>query len=126
MRSEEESMYISFLLSAPTSAAMTELEKCMESLITIFHRYADEDGDGMTLSKKEVNKLIVTELPTFLKTQKDPKAVEKIRKDLDQNGDDKVDFQEFLSLVIGLSLACEKIFMLHKLKSKKWDSEIML
>ncbi|XP_075965566.1 protein S100-A1-like [Anarhichas minor] len=98
---------------------MTELEKCLESLIVIFHRYADEDGDGKTLSKKEVNKLIVTELPTFLKTQNDPKAVEKIRKDLDQNGDDKVDFQEFLSLVVGLSMACDKIFMLHQLKSKK-------
>ncbi|KAK9513833.1 hypothetical protein VZT92_027336 [Zoarces viviparus] len=107
------------LRPAPTSAAMTELENCMESLITIFHRYADEDGDGMTLSKKEVNKLMTTELPTFLKTQNDPKAVEKIRKDLDQNGDDKVDFQEFLSLVVGLSMACEKIFMIHKLKKTK-------
>ncbi|XP_075965305.1 protein S100-A1-like [Anarhichas minor] len=98
---------------------MTELEKCLVSLITLFHRYADEDGDGKTLSKKGVNKLIVTELPTFLKTQNDTDAVEKIMKDLDQNGDDKLDFQEFLSLVAGLSNACEKLFMLHKLKSKK-------
>ncbi|XP_031709108.1 protein S100-A10b [Anarrhichthys ocellatus] len=98
---------------------MTELENCLVSLITLFHRYADEDGDGKTLSKEGVNKLIVTELPTFLKTQNDPTAVEKIMKDLDQNRDDKVDFQEFLSLVAGLSMACEKLFMLHKLKSKK-------
>ncbi|KAK9513834.1 hypothetical protein VZT92_027337 [Zoarces viviparus] len=98
---------------------MTELETCLVSLVTLFHRYADEDGDGMTLSKKEVNKLITTELPIFLKTQNDPKTVEKIIKDLDENGDDKLDFKEFLSLVAGLSNACEKIFMLHKLKKSK-------
>ncbi|XP_040021056.2 protein S100-A10b [Gasterosteus aculeatus] len=98
---------------------MTELEKCMESLITIFHRYADADGDGKSLSKKELNKLVETELPTFLKSQKNPKVVEQIRKDLDQNGDDKVDFEEFLSLIVGLSIACEKCFMLHEQKKGK-------
>lgn len=51
---------------------MTELEKCMESLITIFHRYADADGDGKSLSKKELNKLVETELPTFLKVRISP------------------------------------------------------
>nr|XP_040021056.1 protein S100-A10b [Gasterosteus aculeatus aculeatus] len=101
------------------STTMTELEKCMESLITIFHRYADADGDGKSLSKKELNKLVETELPTFLKSQKNPKVVEQIRKDLDQNGDDKVDFEEFLSLIVGLSIACEKCFMLHEQKKGK-------
>lgn len=60
---------LSFLLSAPLPAAMTDLEKCMESLIVIFHRYADEDGDGKTLSKKELKKLVENELPTFLKVR---------------------------------------------------------
>lgn len=46
---------------------MTELEKCMESLIVIFHRYASESGDGNTLTKKELKKLIEGELPSFLK-----------------------------------------------------------
>ncbi|KAM8870231.1 protein S100-A10b [Spinachia spinachia] len=98
---------------------MTELEKCMESLITIFHRYADEDGDKKSLSKKELKKLIETELPTFLKSQKNPKVVEQIRKDLDQNGDAMVDFEEFLSLIVGLSIACEQCFMLHEQKKGK-------
>ncbi|TNN77999.1 Protein S100-A10 [Liparis tanakae] len=102
-----------------SSAAMTELENCMESLITIFHRYADEDGDGQTLSKKELSKLIETELPAFLKAQNNPKVVDEIRKDLDQNGDSKVDFQEFLTLVVGLSIACEKCFVLHSQKKGK-------
>ncbi|XP_054477931.1 protein S100-A1-like [Anoplopoma fimbria] len=98
---------------------MTDLENCMESLIKIFHCYADEDKDKTTLSKKELTKLIEKELPTFLKTQKNPKVVDEIKKDLDQNGDDKVDFQEFLSLVTGLSIACEKCFMLLEQKKGK-------
>merc|ERR1711962_1315927 len=105
--------------SAPLPAAMTDLEKCMESLIVIFHRYADEDGDGKTLTKKELKKLVEKELPTFLKTQNNPKTVDCILKDLDQNKDDKLDFEEFLPLVAGLSMACEKCYMLHQKKGKK-------
>lgn len=41
----------------------------MEKLIVLFHKYADEDGDGKHLSKKEFKKLVETELPTFLKVR---------------------------------------------------------
>ncbi|XP_071062159.1 uncharacterized protein [Pseudochaenichthys georgianus] len=98
---------------------MTELENCMESLIKVFHRYSIEDGDAKTLSKKELKKLLENELPTFLKTQQNPKTVDFILKDLDQNKDDKLDFEEFLPLVVGLSMACEKCYMLHEKKKTK-------
>ncbi|KAK2910207.1 protein S100-A10b [Channa argus] len=98
---------------------MTELEKSMESLILIFHRYAKEDGDGKTLNKKELKKLIENELPTFLKNQKNPTTVDCIMKDLDTNKDDKLDFEEFLPLIAGLSLACEKCYVLHEKKGMK-------
>ncbi|KAM9807413.1 protein S100-A10b [Syngnathus typhle] len=98
---------------------MSDLEKCMENLIVIFHRYAKDDGDGRTLSKKELKKLLETELPTFLKTQKNPKTVDCILQDLDHNKDDKLDFEEFLPLVAGLSLACEKCYVLHQKKGKQ-------
>ncbi|KAI3361056.1 hypothetical protein L3Q82_013257 [Scortum barcoo] len=105
MTSITHHLNLSSLLSAPSSAAMTELENCMESLIKIFHRYASDDDDGNTLNKKEFKKLMENELPTFLKTQNNPKAVDSILKDLDQNKDDKLTFEEFMSLVVGLSMA---------------------
>lgn len=43
----------------------TDLECCIETLIAIFHRYAIQDGDIRTLTKKELKKLIETELPNF-------------------------------------------------------------
>uniref|UniRef100_A0A8C7M1I0 EF-hand domain-containing protein n=2 Tax=Oncorhynchus TaxID=8016 RepID=A0A8C7M1I0_ONCMY len=100
------------------SAAMpSQLERSLQSLITVFHRYADKDGDCNTLSKKELKELMQTELGSFLKSQKDPAAIDKIMKDLDQNGDGKVNFEEFVSLVVGLSIACEQIYQLHTQKA---------
>ncbi|KAF6739682.1 Protein S100-A1 [Oryzias melastigma] len=98
---------------------MTELEKSMESLITVFHRYAKEGGNKNTLSKKELKKLIETELPNFLKSQKSPDTLDRIIKDLDQNKDDELDFEEFAPFVIGLSVACEKHYALLHEKAKK-------
>ncbi|XP_067093778.1 protein S100-A10b [Osmerus mordax] len=97
----------------------SELEGAMESLIKVFHCYADKDGDSNTLNKKELKQLMETELSSFLKSQKDPAAVEKIMKDLDQNSDGLVDFQEFVSLVVGLSIACERLFQIHISKLAK-------
>uniref|UniRef100_A0A8C8MKW9 Protein S100 n=2 Tax=Oncorhynchus tshawytscha TaxID=74940 RepID=A0A8C8MKW9_ONCTS len=100
------------------SAAMpSELERSMESLIMVFHLYSEKDGDGNTLSKKELKELMKTELASFLKSQKDPAAIDTIMKDLDQNGDGKVSFEEFVSLVVGLSIACEQIYQLHTQKA---------
>ncbi|XP_020783624.2 protein S100-A10b [Boleophthalmus pectinirostris] len=100
-------------------SACTDLERCMESLIVVFHNYANEDKDGSTLSKKEFKKLVETELPNFLKAQKNPNLVNQMMKDLDQNKDQKIDFEEFLSLVNGLSMACERCYKLHEQKGKK-------
>lgn len=44
-------------------------------------------------------------------------------KDLDLNKDDKLDFEEFLPLVVGLSMACEKCYVLHEKKGKKWSTD---
>ncbi|XP_041843587.1 protein S100-A1-like [Melanotaenia boesemani] len=99
---------------------MTELEKSMESMIVVFHRYAKEGGDKNTLSKKELKKLIENELPNFLKSQKNQDTLDRIMKDLDQNKDDELDFEEFIPFVTGLSIACEKHFpLLHEKKGKK-------
>ncbi|KAM3858006.1 protein S100-A10a [Diretmus argenteus] len=97
----------------------SELEKAMESMITVFHRYASKYGESGTLSRKELRELMENELSGFLQSQKDPAAVDKIMKDLDANGDGKVDFEEFVSLVVGLSIACEQCYKLHMKKTGK-------
>ncbi|CAJ1062304.1 protein S100-A10b [Xyrichtys novacula] len=99
----------------------SEMESCIESLIVIFHRYAVQDGDIKTLSKKELKKLLDNELPVFTKAQNNPKLVDYIMKDLDLNKDDKLDFQEFIPLFTGLSMNCEKIYNMKQKKCKSKD-----
>ncbi|XP_029928224.1 protein S100-A10b [Myripristis murdjan] len=97
----------------------SDLETSIENMIMVFHRYAEEDGDKNTLTKKELKKLLEMELSSFLKSQKDTETVNKIMKDLDSNKDGKVDFEEFVPLVVGLSIACEQMYKFHKQKPTK-------
>lgn len=56
----------------------------------------------------------------LFQAQKNPKVVDCIMKDLDLNKDDKLDFEEFLPFVLGLSMICEKRYVLQGKKGKKW------
>lgn len=47
----------------------SELENAMQSLITVFHRYASEDGKNYTLSRRELRNLMTNELSNFLKVR---------------------------------------------------------
>ncbi len=53
-------------------------------------------------------------LSLLLQSQKDPAAVDRIMKDLDSNGDGEVNFEEFVSLVVGLSIACEQLYQMKQ------------
>lgn len=77
----------------------SELETAMETLINVFHAHSGKEGDKYKLSKKELKELLQTELSGFLDAQKDADAVDKVMKELDENGDGEVDFQEYVVLV---------------------------
>ncbi|XP_060537924.1 protein S100-A1-like [Pantherophis guttatus] len=75
-----------------------QLERAMEIIINVFHQYSSKGGDKDKLSKKELKELLQKELG--LETQKYPEGVDKIMRDLDQNGDGQVSFQEFVNLAV--------------------------
>ncbi|KAL2084207.1 hypothetical protein ACEWY4_019725 [Coilia grayii] len=108
--------WVKFLL---TVIMPSDLETAMETMIKVFHKYASKDGNSGTLTRSELKTLMESELAGFLKSQKDPGAVDRIMKDLDTNGDNEVDFEEFVSLVVGLSIACEQCYQMHMKKCKK-------
>ncbi|XP_010282037.1 PREDICTED: uncharacterized protein LOC104615876, partial [Phaethon lepturus] len=84
----------------------TETERCIESLLAVFQRYAGREGDSCTLSKREFLAFMNTELAAFTKNQKDPGVVDRMMKKLDLNSDGQLDFQEFLNLIGGIAVAC--------------------
>lgn len=56
----------------------------------------------------------------FPQSQKDPTTIDRIMKDLDANGDGEVNFEEFVSLVVGLSIACEACYRMQLKKTQSW------
>lgn len=48
----------------------TETERCIESLLAVFQRYAGREGDNHTLSKREFLAFMNSELAAFTKVSK--------------------------------------------------------
>uniref|UniRef100_A0A8C8RRA5 Protein S100-A11 n=1 Tax=Pelusios castaneus TaxID=367368 RepID=A0A8C8RRA5_9SAUR len=94
----------SAMSKVPTSP--TETERCIESLLAVFQRYAGREGDNCTLSKREFLSFMNSELASFTKNQKDPAVLDRMMKKLDLNCDGQLDFQEFLNLIGGIAQAC--------------------
>lgn len=117
----QSSRNLSFFTAGPVSADLTkmpsQMEHAMETMMFTFHKFA---GDKGYLTKEDLRVLMEKEFPGFLENQKDPLAVDKIMKDLDQCRDGRVGFQSFFSLIAGLTIACNDYFVVHmKQKGKK-------
>ncbi|NXA43446.1 S10AA protein, partial [Eudromia elegans] len=94
----------------PCRAMPSQLEHAMETLMFTFHKYA---GDKNYLAKDDLRALMDKEFPGFLENQRDPMALDKIMKDLEQSRDGRVGFPGFFSLLAGLTIACNDYFVLH-------------
>ncbi|CAH2327358.1 S100-A11 [Pelobates cultripes] len=93
----------------------TDMERTMEQTIVIFNRYAGKEGDKATMSFKEFETFMKTELNSFTANQKDPKILEKIMASVDGGVDGKRDnqlnFQEFFNLIGGMMVACHEALL---------------
>ncbi|XP_030048449.1 protein S100-P [Microcaecilia unicolor] len=89
---------------------MSQLEIAMATIISVFGKYAGTEGSKKTLSKAELKTLVENELPGFLTTTTDKVTIDKLLKDLDENGDSEVDFKEFIMFVTVLTCICHEYF----------------
>ncbi|NXX63752.1 S100P protein, partial [Scopus umbretta] len=89
---------------------MSQLETAMGMTIAVFDKYANTDGNRQTLTKAELKTLLEKELPNFLSAGKDRDAIEKVFRNLDENGDSQVDFKEFVIFVAALTCCCHQYF----------------
>ncbi|XP_064257535.1 protein S100-A10 isoform X2 [Passer domesticus] len=60
----------------------SQLEHAMETLMFTFHKYA---GDKEHLAKEDLRALMDKEFPGFLENQRDPHALERILRDVEQS-----------------------------------------
>ncbi|NXW43710.1 S100P protein, partial [Nyctiprogne leucopyga] len=89
---------------------MSQLETAMGMIIAVFDKYARADGNRRTLTKAELKTLLEKEFPNFLSSGKDKDAIDKVFKNLDENGDSQVDFKEFVIFVAALTCCCHQYF----------------
>uniref|UniRef100_A0A8D0G8P6 Protein S100-A10 n=1 Tax=Sphenodon punctatus TaxID=8508 RepID=A0A8D0G8P6_SPHPU len=102
-----------------SSAKMpSQMEHAMETIMFTFHKYSNDKNH---LTKEDLRSLMEREFPGFLDNQKDPMALEKILKSLEQSRDGCINFQGFFSLIAGLTIGCNEYFVVHmKQKGKKY------
>ncbi|XP_029360843.1 protein S100-B-like isoform X2 [Echeneis naucrates] len=83
---------------------MTELEKCMESLIVIFHHYAGKDRKKHKLNKDELKIMLEKEIQSpELKGKINADDIEEAMEALDKNHDGEVNLREFCRCVCDLA-----------------------
>ncbi|XP_005414659.1 PREDICTED: protein S100-A8 [Chinchilla lanigera] len=78
----------------------TELEKALNNIITVYHKYSLEKGNHHAVYKDDLKKLLTTECPQYTKK----KTADEWFKQLDVNEDGAINFQEFLVLVVKVAL----------------------
>ncbi|KAM4795563.1 protein S100-B-like [Rhinophrynus dorsalis] len=86
---------------------LTEMESSMVKIIKVFHSYS---GDNCKLKKKDLKKLINTQMSTFVKKIQDTKTLDAIFMNLDVNHDREIDFSEFAALIAMVTAACHTAF----------------
>ncbi|KAM6994202.1 protein S100-A1-like [Tautogolabrus adspersus] len=89
----------------------SKLQLCVLDLITVFHTYSGREGDKYKLSRGELKNLLQVELAESLAECKKPGELDEIMTGLDQNKDGEVDFTEFVTLVVAISLLVNEFFV---------------
>ncbi|KAJ8258933.1 hypothetical protein COCON_G00179450 [Conger conger] len=85
---------------------MSDLENSMMTIIQVFHKYSKHQ---CTLRKADLKELINNELSCFIMNIQDNETLDQLFLDLDQNGDLKIDFQEFIAMVAMVTSACHDL-----------------
>ncbi|XP_075435055.1 protein S100-P [Ascaphus truei] len=87
---------------------MSELETAMVMMMDVFDKYASAEGSKETLTKGEMKTLLEKELPGMLMSAKEQDSTDQLLKNLDENGDSELDFDEFIVFVAALTRLAHK------------------
>ncbi|KAG3281600.1 hypothetical protein H1C71_032286 [Ictidomys tridecemlineatus] len=83
----------------------TDLEKALDSLVCVFHKYSLKKGNYHALYRDDLKKMLTTECPHYTKN----KDADTWFKELDVNADNAVNFEEYLVLVIKVGVEAHKL-----------------
>ncbi|CAL8326522.1 unnamed protein product [Lota lota] len=78
---------------------MSRIDTSPAALRKLFDKHAGVSGKKDSMNKGELKALLNELLPGLFENPKNPEALDKLMKALDQNHDSEVDFDEFMVLV---------------------------
>nr|XP_056707896.1 protein S100-A10-like [Euleptes europaea] len=105
-------------ISAKMPSQPSQLEHSMEQMLFTFHKFS---GNKNYLTKEDLRQLMEKEVSGYMENQKDPMAIDRIMKCLEECRDGKVHFEGYLSLIASLSNGCNEYYMKKmKLMGKKY------
>ncbi|NXS60597.1 S10A4 protein, partial [Brachypteracias leptosomus] len=94
-----------------TSLMASPLEQAVALLVSTFHKYSGKEGDKYKLSKAELKELLLKELPSFsVSKQSSDASLQRLMNNLDNNSDNEVDFQEYVTFVACMAMIFNDFF----------------
>ncbi|XP_032827322.2 uncharacterized protein LOC116952244 isoform X1 [Petromyzon marinus] len=101
-----------------SSSRKGKVETAVSSLIEVFHRYAGEDGDDLSLSVTELRSLIRHELPTMSQHCQSQQAMDNLMRSLDANGDGTIDFSEYMTFLNKFTILIDDFYIRSLLRNQ--------
>uniref|UniRef100_A0A8C6XT95 S100 calcium binding protein A12 n=1 Tax=Naja naja TaxID=35670 RepID=A0A8C6XT95_NAJNA len=90
--------------------SQTQMEKCCECIIDVFHKYSIQTDHHDRLSKAEFAKLLKEQLPNFIQGSKASGDADGLFNELDKNKDQELTFEEFMTFVGKFLIECHHKF----------------
>ncbi|MEE6501894.1 hypothetical protein FKM82_004350 [Ascaphus truei] len=94
----------------------SELEKALATTVLVYNSYSDSDG---RISKAEAKDLLQTQFQNFIQGQETKPKYKELISDLDGDKDGKIDFEDFMILLLSLCLMSDLFHEIRKVKNTK-------
>ncbi|KAJ1110160.1 hypothetical protein NDU88_007515 [Pleurodeles waltl] len=94
----------------------SDLEKALATVALVYNSHADADGK---LAKDEIQELLQTEFTHFLQGQEEKPKYKELMANLKEDKDNRIDFEDFMIILLSFTLLSELFYDLKKVKNTK-------
>ncbi|KAG8557010.1 hypothetical protein GDO81_018287 [Engystomops pustulosus] len=94
----------------------SELEKAIATAVLVYNSCADSDGK---INKAEVKDLLHTQFQNFLQGQEEKPKYKELMKDLEEDSKGQMDFEDFMILLLSVTLMSNLFGEIRQTKNTK-------
>nr|XP_021154247.1 sentan isoform X2 [Columba livia] len=100
----------------PALGKGSDLEKAFATVALVYNNSADPEGK---LSRADTKNLLQTQFGSFIQGQENKPKYQEIISSLDEESENKLDFEDFMIVLISLSLMSDLLQEIRKVKTTK-------